>query len=142
MNERAKLGLLCVLWLFMLMFVVFAAANVWQAAQDFQQQYTGAKAGDVKAIRPWMTIQMISRVYNVPEDYLCSSVQIKNTDPLRHETLYTVASRKQQPVDRLISTLQHAITMYRQKQKNVTRPMQSPWFSSMFPSPVPKEIAP
>lgn len=115
MNERARLSILCTLWLLVILFVVFSAANTLQAANNFQQQYSRTKTGDVKAIRPWMTVQVISRVYRVPEDYLCGSIQLTKTDPLRKASLYTVATRKHQPVTRVILTLQHAILTYRQE---------------------------
>lgn len=115
MNERARLGILCTLWLLVILFVVFSAANTLQAANNFQQQYSRTKTGDVQAIRPWMTVQVISHVYRVPEDYLCDSIHLTKTDPLRKASLYTVATRKHQSVKQVIHTLQDAILVYRQK---------------------------
>src|SRR5487761_572658 len=109
MNARAKFGLLCIAWLLALVFVVLAATKTFQALQGFQQQYNNVQAGDAYAIRPWMTIQLISQTYHIPEDYLCSTLQIAHTDPLRLVTLDILASRKKQPVNQLIWTLQQAI---------------------------------
>lgn len=55
MRERAKLGLLCFLFLLMLGIAVFMFANALQAVHDLQQQSSEVKAGDVSTIRPCIT---------------------------------------------------------------------------------------
>ncbi len=135
-NERVKLGLFCLVWLLVLVYVGLSAANTLQAASNFQQQYTGTRRRDVNAIRPWMTIQVISHVYLVPEDYLCGSVKIAKTDPLRKATLYTVASRKRQPVTQVIHVLQYAILTYRKEHPHTSQ-AQPLW--SRVKLPVPEE---
>lgn len=112
-SERARLGLLCLLLLVMLGLLVFAAVNTIQAARTFQQQYKAVKAGDVSAIHPWMTIHVIANIYHVPEDYLYSSLTLKDSPTLHHATLYEIAGRKRQPVNQVIHTLQQAISTYR-----------------------------
>src|SRR5260370_10447538 len=94
MRERAKLGLLCFLLLFMLGFLAFTAVNTVQAVRSFQQQYSAIKTGDVQDIRPWMTIHVISHVCHVPEDYLSRSLKLDN----RHATLYEFAAHKTPPL--------------------------------------------
>jgi len=105
--------MLCFLLLLVLGLLAFAAINTARAARSFQQHYSAIKAGDVQAIRPWMTIHMVSHIYYVPEDYLCHSLNMSNSAPLRHLTLSELAKRKRQPVDQVIHSLQHAILAYR-----------------------------
>ena len=123
MNERTKVGILSVLLLLVLAFAVFAAANTFQSVRNLQQQYSEAKAGDVSTIRPWMTIYAISHIYHVPEDYLYLSLETSNTVSPHHTALYQIASRKRQPVDQIIHTVQRAILAYRKKH-SFTKPHQ------------------
>jgi len=51
----------------------------------------------------------------VPEDYLGQKLTITTADQLRHSTLYEIASRKKQPVTRIVSTVQQAILTYRKE---------------------------
>jgi hypothetical protein len=113
LSERARLGLLCFLSLLVLGLLAFTTVNTMQAARSFQQQYSAVKTGDVRAIRPWMTIHVVSHIYHVPEDYLYRSLNIGKPDSLRHLTLYDIAKRKRQPVDQVIRSIQHAILAYR-----------------------------
>ena len=125
MSERTKLGLLCFLLLLVLVLVAISAANTFQAVKSFQQQYSGAKQGDVTTIRPWMTLHVISHVYHVPEDYLDSSLKIAKTDPLHKATLYEIASHRKQPINHLIYTLQSIILVYRKNHRSSPTPSQS-----------------
>ncbi len=81
--------------------------------RSFQHQYTAVKKGDVSTVHPWMTVHVISHVYHVPEDYLGHTLTISNSYQLRHSTLYDIAARKRQPVDRVVHTVQQAILVYR-----------------------------
>jgi hypothetical protein len=123
LSERTRLGLLCFLLLLVLGLLAFAAVNTRQAARSFQQQYSAIKAGDVHAIRPWMTIHMVSHIYYVPEDYLCHSLNMNNPAPLRHVTLNDIAKRKRQPVDQVIHSIQHAILVYRKTHPHYLTPI-------------------
>lgn len=125
-NERAQLGILCILLLLSLGVVAFTAANTLQAVKDFQRQYKGVKAGDVSTIRPWMTIHAISHICHVPEDYLDRSLNIASSGPQHQPTLYEVAKRKRQPVDKLITILQHAILIYRKAHPRSSSPPPKP----------------
>ena len=121
-SERVKLGLLWLLLIFMLGVLAFSAVGTFQAVRSFQQQYSAVKTGDVSAVHPWMTVHVISRVYNVPEDYLCSTLHLGTPNSVRHVTLYDIASRKKQPVDQVVHTVQHAILTYRKQHPHISTP--------------------
>ena len=127
-GERIKLGLLCLLLLFMLGIVCFTAAGTYKAVRSFQQQNHALQAGDVSTIRDWMTIHVVARIYHVPEGYLSSTLAIANPGLLRHSTLNQIASQKRQPVNKLIKTLQRAILNYRKTHDTAIR----------LPAPEPK----
>jgi hypothetical protein len=112
-SERVKFGILCVLLLLALWCLAFTAANTVQAMRELQRQYSGARAGDVSTIRPWMTIRAVSHVYHVPEGYLYRSLDIASTNWSQHATLYEIASRKRRTVEQIIHILQQAISTYR-----------------------------
>ena len=133
LNERAKLGLLCFLLLLMLGFLAFTTANTFQAVRSFQQQSSAIKTGDVRAIRPWMTIHVISHICHVPEDYLSHSLSTND----RRATLYEVASHKRQPVAHVIYTVQHAILAYRKDHPNLLTPTPAQHTDRRFLSPTP-----
>lgn len=136
LSERARLGLLCFLSLLVLGLLAFTTVNTMQAARSFQQQYSAVKTGDVKAIRPWMTIRVVSRIYHVPEDYLYRSLNIGNPDSLHHLTLYDIAKRKRQPVDQVIGSIQHAILAYRKIHPHFLTPAPTQ-HTHMKPTPAP-----
>jgi hypothetical protein len=138
LSERARLSLLCFLLLLVLGFLAFSAVNTIQAARSFQQQYSAVKTGDVKAIRPWMTIHAVSHIYHVPEDYLYRSLNIGNPLSLRHLTLYDIAKRKHQSVDQIIRSIQHAILAYRKTPPHYLTPTPTPTqHTHMKPAPAP-----
>lgn len=112
-RKRVQIGLLSILLLLMLFCTVFAAIDAVQSVHDFQQQYNDVRAENVRAVRPWMTIPVVSHMYHVPEDELCRTLSIAKADPLRRATLYEIADRKRRPVDQIVHTLQHAIQIYR-----------------------------
>lgn len=122
MSEHTKLGLLSLLLLAALGIAVLALVNTLQAMHDFQQQNSATRAGDVNAIRPWMTIPVISHVYHVPEDYLDHSLNIANSDSLHQATLYEIAAHRHQPVDQLIHAVQQAILIYRKEHSHPSSP--------------------
>lgn len=112
-GERIKLGLLILLLLLMLGLVCFAAVGTYKAVRNFQQQNSALEAGDVSTVRAWMTIHVVARLYHVPEDYLSHELAVSNPEQVRHSTLNQLASKKKQPVSKLIQTVQHAILSYR-----------------------------
>lgn len=115
MNEHTRLGLLSLLLLAALGIAALAMLNTFQAMRAFQQQNNATRTGDVNAIRPWMTIRVISHVYHVPEGYLEQSLNIAGSDSLHRATLYEIAAHKHQPVDQLIHAVQKAILIYRKE---------------------------
>jgi hypothetical protein len=119
-SKRIQIGLLSILLLLMILCTALAAIDAVQSVHDFQQQYNDVRAQNVRAVRPWMTIPVVSHVYHVPEDELCRALKIAKTDPLRRATLYEIANRKRRPVDQIVHTLQHAIQTYRHSHPRVT----------------------
>ncbi|HEY4033797.1 MAG TPA: hypothetical protein VGL94_07540 [Ktedonobacteraceae bacterium] len=122
MSERAKLSLLSFLLLLILGCLAFTAVRALQAVHNFQQQYSGVKAGDVSTMRPWMTVHVISHVYHVPENYLYHSLTINNPAQLRHATLYLIANSKRQTIDQVIRTAQDAVLAYRKQHPTLVTP--------------------
>ncbi|HLL77939.1 MAG TPA: hypothetical protein VKT25_00455 [Ktedonobacteraceae bacterium] len=122
LDDRVSLGLLCLLLLCILGFLFYSVMNTYQAVEHFQQQVHAVKSQDVSAVRPWMTIHVISHIYHVPEDYLCRSLHVQTTETYRHVTLYDLAGRKKQPVDQVVHTLQHAIQSYRKAHPDLYTP--------------------
>jgi hypothetical protein len=121
-SERAKLGVLCVLLLLALGFTIVKVVDTFRAVRNLQMQNSGVRSGDVNTIRPWMTTHAISLIYRVPEDYVNSSLDVTSTPVHHHETLYEIASRKRQPVDRVIHTVQRAILIYRKGHRHISTP--------------------
>ena len=122
LSERARLGALCILLLIMLGTLTFAAVNTIHAVQSFQQQQRAAKVGDVSAIRPWMTIKVISHICNVPEAYLYDTLNVDEASALHRATLYEIASHKKQPIAQVVRTVQHAVLNYRKDHHVIATP--------------------
>ena len=120
MSERIKLSALSALLLLALVFSVLSTANTIQAVRNLQLQNHNVKAGKVKTIRAWMTVPAISRIYHVPENYVYRSLEISSPVSYHHVTLHEIATRKHQPVDQVLHTLQHAILIYRQQHPGIT----------------------
>ena len=97
----------------MLGIVCSTAIGTYRAVRSFQQQNTALETGDVNTIRSWMTIHVVSHLYHVPEDYLSRTLSVSSPDVLLHSTLNQLASKKRQPVNKLIQNLQHVILDYR-----------------------------
>jgi hypothetical protein len=118
LSLRVKVILIGVLLLLALATTAIAANATFQAVQRFQQQKTLAAAGDVRTIRPWMTIPYIARFYHVPEAYLYRSLHIYDTRPPRHATVRALAIRFNRPVDEMIHQIQTVILNYRKQHPN------------------------
>jgi hypothetical protein len=121
LSLRVKVILIGVLLLLALATTAIAANATFQAVQRFQQQKALAAAGDVRTIRPWMTIPYIARFYHVPEVYLYRSLHIYDARPPRHATLRALAIRFNRPVDEMIHQIQIAILNYRKQHPNKPR---------------------
>jgi hypothetical protein len=120
MSERIKLSVLSALLLLALVFSAFTIANTFHAVRNLQLRNHDVKAGNVSTIRAWMTVPAISRIYHVPEDYVYRSLEIASPVSYHHMTLDEIAHHKQQSVDHVIHTLQHAILIYRQQHRGIT----------------------
>lgn len=118
MSLRVKVILIGLLLLLALATTAFAANATIQAVKRFQQQKALAAAGDVRTIRPWMTIPYIARFYHVPEAYLYRSLHIYDARPPHHATLRALAIRFNRPVDEVIDQIQTAILNYRKQHPN------------------------
>lgn len=112
-GERVKLNLLCLLLFLMIGILAFTAVNTFDAVQNLREQYSDVKSGDVSTIHPWMTIHVVSHIYNVPEDYLYHSLRLNYPNGYRHTTLYELATHKRQTVNQVIHIIQSAILTYR-----------------------------
>jgi hypothetical protein len=119
LSLRVKFILIGILLLLALASTAIAANATYQAVQRFQQQKKLAALGDVRTIRPWMTIPFISHFYHIPEVYLYRSLGISDPRPPRHATLHALSIRLNRPVDQLIRQIQAAILNYRKQ--NPTR---------------------
>lgn len=145
MSKRVQIGLLSILLLLMLLCTAFAAIDAAQSVHDFQQQYNDVKAENVRALRPWMTIPVVSHMYHVPENELCRALRIAKTDPLRRATLYEIADHRRRPVDQIVHTLQHAIQIYRHKYPHSNKstylsiPVPAGWPPTISIIPIQKE---
>lgn len=114
MSVRVKLILIGVLLCLALVGAIIATIATVQAFQHFQQTRNMVLAGDVRAIRPWMTVHHISVIYHVPENYLYQALKIPN-HPAARLSLRLLAGRYNRPVDELIHELQVAIQIYRRQ---------------------------
>lgn len=122
MSDRFKLTVLSVLLLLALAISAFAVANMFQAVRNLQTRNHDVKVGNVSTIRAWMTVPTVSHIYHVPEDYVYHSLAISSPATYTHVTLYEIANRKKQPVDKVIHMLQNAILIYRQQHPGIIIP--------------------
>lgn len=117
LSSRAKIILATFFLLLTLIVAGFAIISTVQAFHSFQQQHTLVKAGDVRTIRPWMTIPYISHTYHIPEGYLYQSLSIDARYTPRRATLHTLATQTKQPVNTLVYNVQKAIIVYRRQHR-------------------------
>ncbi len=115
LSARIKLVVMAALLCLALGATIFCAVQTVQAIQRFRQDEALAMAGDVRTIRPWMTIPYISRVYHVPESYLYNWLNISNPPAMHRISLRSLAIRYRRPLDNLISDVQNAIKTYRKE---------------------------
>lgn len=114
MSVRAKFILHSVLLVIALLGAFFAARAAMGAIATFQHQNALTRTGDVRTMRPWMTIPYIAHEYHVPDHYLYETLNITRDYPT-HSTLQTIASRSHRSVSELIHKLQTAIIAYRKQ---------------------------
>ena len=133
MNMRLKLIVTGVLLCLALGLTIFCALQTVQAVQRFQQSRHMALTGDVRSIRPWMTIPYISRVYQVPESYLLQWLHISDPGSVRNVTLHSLAERFHRTPGALIQEIQTAIQTYRKQHPSQPHPGR---LYSAIPPPV------
>ncbi len=120
MNTRLKLFITGFLLCLALGAAVFCAIQTVQAFQRFQQDHSLALSGDVRTIRPWMTIPFIAHVYHVPENYLDQQLHITDPQSVRRASLQTLSQRYNRPEDRFIHDVQQVILNYRKQHPTST----------------------
>lgn len=121
LSVRAKFILHSVLLVLALLATVLAAKAAMGAFVTLQHQNALTRTGDVRTIRPWMTVPYIAHEYHVPEHYLYGALNITQKYP-EHSTLQAIAIHSHRPVSELIHTLQTTITTYRKQ-----HPFRSPY---------------
>jgi hypothetical protein len=115
LNVRLKLIGTGILLCLALGLTIFCAVQAVQAVQSFQQSRHLAVTGDVRSIRPWMTIPYVSRVYHVPDSYLLQRLHVSDPRSVSHVTLLSLAERFHRTPDALIHEVQTAIQTYRKQ---------------------------
>ncbi len=94
---------------------LLCAVSIVHAIGRFNESRKLSLSGDVRTIRPWMTIPYIARVYHVPESYLLETLHISDAATVRHVTLFSLSSRLGISTDALIKQIQTAILTYRKQ---------------------------
>lgn len=142
MSLRAKFILHSILLVVALLGAVLAARAAMGAIATFQHQNALARTGDVRSMRPWMTIPYIAHEYHVPDHYLYEALNITRNYP-DHSTLQAIALHSHRPVNELIHQLQMAIIAYRKQHPYHSQYQQrSPSYSFPQKQSVPGRIAP
>jgi hypothetical protein len=122
LSVRTRIILTGALLVLSLICTVFATRATVSAFQSFQQENQLMKQGDVHTIRPWMTVPYIARVCQVPESYLYDALHLPNSRASRHMTLQEIATRDHTTAEKVIRTVQNAITLYREHQRGYSPP--------------------
>lgn len=126
MSARMKQISMGVLLCLTLGLTLFFAVSLAHAVGRFNQERRLSLSGDVRTIRPWMTIPYIAKVYHVPESYLLDTLHISNPKSVRHVTLFSLSSRLGLSTDALIKQIQTAILTYREQHPPQTPPPPTP----------------
>lgn len=119
MSLQHKFILTCILLVLALCCTAVTADASVRAVQSFQQQNMLTHSGDIRTVRPWMTIPYITRTYHVPEDYICKTLKIDKRS-VQHATIQALAIRYRRPVDDMVHQVQKAIQTYRKKGHNIS----------------------
>jgi hypothetical protein len=111
----AKFTIISVLLILSLSGTVYAARATLGAVHSFTVQQTLSKSGDIRIIRPWMTIHYIGNLCRVPTDYLDDSLDIPPGDKhFNRATLHELATHFKQSDTEIVHIVQKAILNYRQ----------------------------
>lgn len=122
MRVRAKELAVGLLFCVALALTIIFGVRTVQAIVGFEHSHQAAQSGDVRTIRPWMTVPYIARVYHVPEPYLLETLGISDAQSVRHVTLSRLATRLNTTSDSLVQELQQAILTYREQHPDQTPP--------------------
>jgi hypothetical protein len=101
MRRVFPLTLLLLICLFLLFSITAHAMRVMLEVRTNQQVQAGVATG----VRPWMTVNYISRVYGIPENELLAALALSDTDQHRRAPLRTIASREGRHLDADIARL-------------------------------------
>jgi hypothetical protein len=105
-----------------------------------------SKNGDVRIIRPWMTITYIGHMCRVPTNYLDESLGVARGDKqFNHATLHEIATYAKQSDTAIVDSVQKAILNYRHhKQPDkpgyalISTVQKTPIKLEFTPTPTPK----
>lgn len=93
---------------------VYAARATMGAVHSFTVQQAMSKNGDVRTVRPWMTITYIGHMCRVPTDYLDDSLGVAHGDKhFNYATLHEIATYAKQSDTEIVYSVQKAILNYR-----------------------------
>jgi hypothetical protein len=133
-----KFTIIGVLLILSLSGTVYAARATLGAVHSFTVQQTLSKSGDVRTIRPWMTINYIGSLCRVPTDYLDDSLGIPPSDkPLNRATLHELATHFKQSDTEAVYIVQKAILNYRHHEP----PVRLEFTPTSTPTPTSKKVA-
>ncbi len=126
MSTRLKLIGTVILLGLALLATISSAIQTVQAVQRLEEHRRLVTAGDVRSIRPWMTLPVIARIYHVPESYLDAWLHLSSPQALHRASLLNLANRSHRPVDELIRDVQQAVLTYRQQHPPPSSPRSTP----------------
>jgi hypothetical protein len=110
----AKFAIIGILLILSLSGTVYAARATLGAVHSFTVQQTLSKNGDVRTVRPWMTINYISHMCRVPTNYLDDSLGVARGDThFNRATLHEIATYAKQSDAEIVSHTQKAVLNYR-----------------------------
>jgi hypothetical protein len=95
------LTLLLLICLFLLFSITAHAMRVMLEVRTNQQVQAGVATG----VRPWMTVNYISRVYGIPENEVLAALALSDTDQHRRAPLRAIASHEGRHLDADIARL-------------------------------------
>src|SRR5690242_5080776 len=109
-----KLAIIGILLILSLSGTVYAARATLGAVHSFTVQQTLSKNGDIRTIRPWMTITYIGHMCRVPTTYLDDSLGVAHGDThFNRATLHEIATYAKQSDTDIVYSAQKAVLNYR-----------------------------
>lgn len=109
-----KFAVIGILLILSLSGTVYAARAALGAVHSFTVQQTLSKNGDVRTLRPWMTINYISHMCLVPTNYLDDSLGVARGDThFNRATLHEIATYAKQSDTQIVYHTQKAVLNYR-----------------------------